>query len=508
MTRKLPTFPGLCVAVFLILACAIEAGAQSAQVPARITLPLDEASLVTLHGNTHPLARAGLTQGAARASLPMKRMLLILQRSPDQESALGQLLQQQQDNSSPNYHKWLTPKQFGAQFGPAPQDIQSITTWLESHGFQVAGASRGGILIEFSGTAGQVQQAFHTQIHKYAVNGAQHYANASDPMVPAGLVPMVAGLRALNNFPAKPLNHFAGTFHRDKESGKILPTKPLAIPQFTPGGGFRCGILGGSCEALGPFDLATIYNYAPLWNGSTSIDGTGQTIAIVGETDINPADWSAFWNLFGVAQPKGTLNIMHNGPDPGVQEDESEANIDTQWSSAVARGATIDFVVSETTETTLGVDLSAEYIVDNNLAPVMSESYGICELFIGTTGNTFYNQLWQQASAQGITVFISSGDQGSAACDRGADSASFGLSVSGFESTPYNVSVGGTDFNDLQTTATYWNVTNSANQSNAKGYIPEVTWNNSCTNSEIFSFIGVTTAEQSCNNSEALQSGF
>ena len=206
MTRKLPAFPGLCVVLALILLCAVEAGAQSAQVPARITLPLDETSLVTLHGNTHPLARAEFDQGAAQASLPMKRILLILQRSPDQESALGQLLQQQQDNSSPNYHKWLTPEQFGTQFGPAPQDIQSITTWLESHGFQVAGASRGGILIEFSGTAGQVQQAFHTQIHKYAVNGAQHYANASDPMVPAGLVPMVAGLRALNNFPAKPMN--------------------------------------------------------------------------------------------------------------------------------------------------------------------------------------------------------------------------------------------------------------------------------------------------------------
>lgn len=512
MTRKLPAFPGLCIVGFLILCCAMQAGAQSAQapaqIPARIMLPIDESSLVTLHGNTHPLARAEFDQGAAPASLPMKRMLLILQRSPEQESALGQLLQEQQDNSSPRYHQWLTPQQFGAQFGPAPQDVQSITSWLESHGFQVAGAAQGGILIEFSGSAAQVQQAFHTTIHQYSVNGVEHYANASDPMLPAGLVPMVAGLRSLNNFPAKPMNHFAGTFHKDKESGKTVPTKPLPIPQFTPSGGFRCGILGGACEALGPFDLATIYNYAPLWNGSTAIDGTGQTIAIVGETDINPADWSAFWNLFGVAQPKGTLNIMHNGPDPGVQGDESEADIDTQWSSAVAKGATIDLVVSETTETTLGVDLSAEYIVDNNLAPVMSESYGICELFIGTTGNSFYNQLWQQASAQGITVFISSGDQGSAGCDRDQESAQFGLAVSGFESTPYNVSVGGTDFNDLTTIATFWNPTNSPNQSNAKGYIPEMTWNNSCTNSEIFSFVGATTAEQACNNSEAQQDGF
>jgi hypothetical protein len=215
MTRKLPAFPGLCIVVFLILSCAVEVGAQSTQVATRIALPIDETSLVTLRGNTHPLARAEFDQGAAPASLPMKRMLLILQRSPDQESALGQFLQEQQDNSSPSYHQWLTPQQFGAQFGPAPQDLQAITTWLESQGFQVAGASQGGILIEFSGTAGQVQQAFHTPIHKYAVKGEEHYANASDPMLPAGLVPMVAGLRSLNNFPAKPMNHFAGTFRKD-----------------------------------------------------------------------------------------------------------------------------------------------------------------------------------------------------------------------------------------------------------------------------------------------------
>ena len=212
--------------------------------------------------------------------------------------------------------------------------------------------------------------------------------------------------------------------------------------------------------------------------------------------------------MFGVATPKGTLNIIHDGPDPGIQGDEPEADIDTQWSSAVAKGATIDFVVSETTEVTLGVDLSAEYIVDNNLAPVMSESYGICELFIGTTGNTYYNLLWQQASAQGITVFISAGDSGSAVCDDGNQEAQFGLTVSGFASTPFNVSVGGTDFNDLQTTATFWNLTNNANQANAKSYIPEMTWNDTCTNSEIFPFTHTTTAEQTCNNTQVQQEGF
>ncbi len=506
MTRKRPALPSLCAILAFILACAIQVAAQSPNVAPRITQPIDESNLVVLRGNTSPLARPEFDQGAAPASLPMLRMLLVLQRSPQQEASLDQLLEQQQDNSSPNYHRWLTPQQFGADFGPAAADVQTITSWLQSHGFQVTRVSNGGIVIEFSGTASQVLGAFHTSIHKYAVNAEQHYANSTDPQIPAALVPVVAGVRSLNNFPARPMNHPAGVFRRDKDSGKILPVGPLPIPQFN--GGTGCGILGGPCELLGPFDLATIYNFAPLWNSTTPIDGTGQTIAIVGETDIIPADWTAFWNMFGVATPKGTLNIIHDGPDPGIQGDEPEADIDTQWSSAVAKGATIDFVISQTTEATLGVDLSAEYIVDNNLAPVMSESYGICELFIGTTGNTYYNLLWQQASAQGITVFISEGDSGSAVCDRDDAEAQFGLAVSGFGSTPFNVSVGGTDFNDLQTTANFWNLTNNPNQANAKGYITEMTWNDTCTNSEIFPFTHTTTAEQTCNNTQVQQEGF
>jgi subtilase family serine protease len=477
------------------------ASAQTPNLKSRIALPVDETSLVTLKGNTHPYARAEFDQGAVTPSLPLHRMLLVLKRSQEQEAALDELLDEQQSASSPNYHQWLTPEQFGAQFGPSQQDVQIITTWLQSHGFQVTGVSKGGILIEFSGSAAQVQDAFHTSIHTYAMAGKTYYANSQDPQIPTALSAVVAGVRSLHNFPARALNHSAGTFRRDPETGVIHSVGALPIPQFNPGSDFQCGIIQGPCELLGPYDIATIYNVSPLWSSSSPIDGTGQTIAISGETDINPQDWTAFWNMFGVTTPKGKLNIIVNGPDPGFQGDESEADIDTQWSSAVAKGATIDYVESESTETTLGVDLSAEYIVDNDLAPVMSESYGICELFIGTTGNQFYSALWQQAAAQGISVFISSGDQGSAVCDGGEEYAQNGLAVNGFGSTPYNVSVGGTDFNDLTTTSKYWNPTNaSMTEANAKSYIPEMTWNDSCTNQEIFSYLSVTSAEQSCNN--------
>jgi len=475
--------------------------AQQNVVPARITQAIDNSKLTVLKGNTHFLAVPGFDRGPAPSNLPLNRMLLVLQRSAGQEAALEALIDQQQDKTSPNYHAWLTPDQFGQQFGPADQDIQTITAWLESHGFQISRVAKGRIVIEFSGTALQVKDAFHTEIHKYTVDGKDHWANSADPQIPTALTPVVAGVESLNNFPRHAMSHSAGIFTRSKDTGKVTPVG-APVPQFT----FQCGSTGTGaaidCYPLGPYDFGTIYNVTPLW--TAGINGTGQRIGIVAETDINPQDFADFHTIFGQTNPVPVLNIIHDGPDPGVIGDEPEGDIDTQWSSAVAPGATIDFVVSQPTETTTGVDLSAEYIVDNNLDPVMSESYGFCELGLGTAGNAYFNQLWQQATAQGITVLVASGDAGSAVCDQGQHAAQYGLAVSGYGSTPYNVAVGGTDFNDLGNFSTYWNATNdSITQASAKSYIPEMTWNDSCTNQEVVSLLKFSTAEQLCNSPDA-----
>ncbi len=250
----------------------------------------------------------------------------------------------------------------------------------------------------------------------------------------------------------------------------------------------------------------------PLWNGSPApvIDGTGQTIGIIGETDVDPKDLAAFRNLFGLL-PNPPVVVL-DGPDPGVVPgDETESDLDLQWSAAVAKGATIKFVTSATTNTTLGVDLSAQYAVDNNVASVLSESYGICEAALGTAGNQFYSAVWQQAAAQGITAFVSSGDSGSAGCDNhdaaAPAPAEFGLQVSGFASTPYNVAVGGTDFNDLSNPSTYWNTTNTSSTTplSAKGYIPEVPWNDSCTSAALVFFGYSSNPLTNCNDPNLLQ---
>jgi hypothetical protein len=494
--------PKVCLKLaFLLVLCSVIpllTSAQVSNVQSRIGQAVDEKNLITLQGNTHPMATAQFDRGEAPASLPMNRMLLVLQHTAAQEAAIKQLLADQQNQSSPRFHQWLTPQQYGQTFGPSAQDVKSVTSWLQSHGFEVAKVSPGGHVIEFSGTAGQVQEAFHTSIHHYSVNGEDHWANSSDPQIPAALAPVVKGVKSLHNFHARPNANYAGMFQRDKSSGS---TKQISGPKFT----FTSG--GETFFALGPADFATIYNVKPLWNAG--IDGAGESIAIVQESNINIQDIRNFRMLF--ALPANDPEIVLDGPDPGIDLGvEPEAVIDVTWAGAVAKGAKIKLVVSSSTNTTEGIALSAQYIADNNIASISSMSFGQCELALGTAGNQFWKAVWEQEAAEGITAFVSAGDGGSAGCDN-FDTAAFarkGLAVSGDASTPFDVAVGGTDFSgDFFAPAQFWSATNDpVTQGSALSYIPEIPWNDSCANS-IFSFIGGGTDPIAVCNS-ALGEGF
>jgi subtilase family serine protease len=491
---------GVFLAVVSVSLISQRTSGQSNAARSLITAPVDESKLTVLRGNTHPLARPQYDQGPAPPSLAMDRMLLVLKRSPEQAAALETLLAQQSDKTSPNYHRWLTPQEFGQQFGVSDEDLQTITTWLESRGFQSIKPATGRNVIEFSGNAGQVQAAFHTAIHSYVVNGKQHWANASDPSIPQALTPAVAGIASLHNFPKRHMGHVVGNF-RKTATGTAEPLAPLLTGSNNQ----------GPFYAVAPYDFATIYNLLPVWNAG--ITGQGVTIGIVSDSNINLADIAQFRSLFGL--PASTPNVIVNGTNPGIQTcesggDECEAVIDVEWSGAVAKNATIDLVVSPTTNTSNGIDLSAEYIIDKQLAPVLSESYGGCEFQLGSTENTFLNSLWMQGAGEGITIVVSAGDSGSPGCDyanpnvTGEQPAMDGLAVNGTGSTPYNVAVGGTDFNEFTNPAQYWNSSNtSGTQASAKGYIPEITWNDSCTNAVWGTLGGFSTnAEANCNNSQ------
>ncbi|HEX4651526.1 MAG TPA: Ig-like domain repeat protein [Granulicella sp.] len=480
--------------VRLLLVCLVCISISVAQSPtSRIVSPIDGANLVTLTGNTHPLARAAYDQGALAVSTPLNRMQLVLARSAQQEAALKQLLDQQQDRGSSSFHQWLTPQSFGATFGPSDRDLSTVTAWLAAQGFTGIHVSAGRTIVEFSGTAGSVNTAFHTAMHRYMVNGQQYFANASDPRIPAALTPVVAGVASLNNFAQRPaLSSSTLPLVRDNKTGAItraaLPATSSSAATAAVHANYTTPISPGqSIYAVTPGDLATIYNITPLGTPASGINGTGQSIAVVGDSDINISDFLSFRNLFGL--PIGTatgptqtqyLNLIYNGADPGITADEIKGDADTQWAGAVATNATIDYVVSQTTTIMQGSDLSAQYIVDNNVAPVLVDSFNNCEANAGAAYNSFINNLWEQAAAQGITAVVSAGDNGSAGCDVvGSTTATGGLAVNATASTPYNVAVGGTDFPGG------WNPTNNPDHSSVSGYLPETAWNDNVTGSQI-----------------------
>jgi subtilase family serine protease len=305
------------------------------QRPSLITQPVDDAQRVTLKGNVHPLARTQFDRGAAPAVLAMDRMLLVLKRSPEQDAALKKLLDDQQDKHSPLYRKWLTPDQFGMQFGPSDDDIGKVTGWLGLQGFHEVHVSKGRTVIEFSGTAGQVQSALGTTIREYVVAGKSHWANSNDPSIPAALSPVVAGVLTLHNFYKKPQSHLVqGQF-----TAKALRQ---SHPEFTSSTG---------AHALAPADYYTIYNFNPLGSGSSHI-------AITGRSNINPQDplYFHYW-MYDQAT---SWDVVVNGPDPGDLGggEELEADLDITWASVVAPSDRVTLVVSQSTATTDGVDLS------------------------------------------------------------------------------------------------------------------------------------------------------
>ena len=526
--------------------------AQSSLAPQLITQAVDEHNLVTLSGNVHPLARADYDRGIAPSTLSMNHMMLVLKRSPGQQAALDELIAQHADRTSPNYHAALTSAQFGQEFGASDQDLNTITLWLSSHGFQVAPVASGRDIIDFSGDAGEVRDAFHTEIHHFVVNGEDHYANASEPQIPAALAPIVSGIYPLNDFHPRAMHRTVGQFKMDIPSRKIVAAGAAAHPEFTFAS-TSCGT-GSSCYAVAPYDFATIYNLLPLWNAG--ITGAGEKIAIISDSNINyntaspsTSDVGQFRSITGLSGFPGTVNQVYalqsngQGVNPGLQDcavngDEQEAITDVEWAGAAAPAAEIDLVMAPSAPTAscpntpsnsgetlpnnyvsgFGGDYAAYWEIEVNPTPdpILSDSYGSCELMLGASGNSFYNTLWGNADAKNIAVIVATGDAGSAACDSsGTSPAQFGLAVNGSASTPHNIAVGGTDFDyPSSNPAPYWSSTNAPTPGAGTlsvlttKAIPETVYNDTCTNPELFSFLGATTAVNACNSSNDIGSGY
>ncbi|MGB7987043.1 MAG: chitobiase/beta-hexosaminidase C-terminal domain-containing protein [Terracidiphilus sp.] len=445
----------------------------------RVLGPVDESDRATLAGNTNPLLQARVLQpgapapidlGAVEDSLPAGRMLLMLKRSPAQEEALRDFIQAAHTPGSAAFHQWLKPEEFGRLYGPADSDVAAVTAWLQAHGLSVNQVHAGRLAIEFSGSAGQVSEAFQTQIHRFQINGQTHLANLGEPSVPAALAPVIAGLTPISDLHPKPSLKVMGAAQFNARTHQ-------ATPQWT------FPVSGGVDFVVAPGDFAMQYDINPVYKNG--ITGSGQTIAIISSSNVDLSLVQAYQSLFGLTAnlPK----VVVDGEDPGMNDQSAEAYLDIEIAGSVAPGATVLLYTSAGTATTDGLELAAMRAVEDDQASVISTSYGECEAQLGASGNAFWSALWQQAAAQGQTPFVATGDGGSAGCDDFdlQTEAQEGLAVNGIASTPYDVAVGGTDFyysqyasSTLNTQlATYWSGATTAPGVSLKQTIPEQAWN-------------------------------
>ncbi len=433
--------------------------------PHRIVRKVNDRDTRVVRGSLHALATRDFEQGRVDASLVLERVAIVFKPSATQQRELEALLAEQRDPNSPGFRRWLSPDEYAARFGMSDADLDQVRAWLFAQGLTVQAISRSRNELYFRGTAAQIEDAFRTELHRYRVGDELHYANATEPSVPAAFADVVLAIRKLSDFRPEPRLR-----------------RPVAAPRFT-------SAISGN-HFLAPDDFATIYNVKPLW--AAGWDGTGQRIAVIGQTALGPGNSAADIDAFRAASglPPTLLQqvlVPGSGASTVCDDDILEAHLDVQWSGAVARNATIVYVYTgvrsgrtcETADTNVWDAL--QHAITNNLAPVVSTSYGACEAANGQGFAQTVRGWVQQANAQGQTVTAASGDLGAADCEpRGSQSASSGLAVDMPSSIPEVTGVGGTRFvGDVANAATYWSATNNASNGSALQYIGESGWDDS-----------------------------
>jgi subtilase family serine protease len=449
---------GRLIGLLLALSPALAAAANAPAIGpvARIAGPIEPSRRVELPGNVARALSASTDLGAADPALPVERVVMVLGASAAQEAELAQFLRNVQTRGRPEYHRWLTPAAFGQRYGVAASDLSTIRSWLQSRGFRLEAQAAGRRSIVFSGTVGELNDTFGTRMHQYRWHGERHLANSMNPSIPQALSGVVRGFASLHDFRLRPQH----------VRSRLRPQTDLV----------------GGAHALGPGDFAVIYDLAATY--ARGVTGSGSAIAVIGRSDVQSVDLNNFRSTFGL--PASLPAVVLAGSDPGlVATDQTESDLDLEWAGGIAPAAALKFVTAASTGQTDGVVLSAQFAVEQNLADVISVSYGTCETSTDISGGTtFFNQLWQQAAAQGTSVFISSGDSGAAGCDPPASTtAGGGAAVNQLCSSPYSTCVGGTEFTaDIASPASYWSPGNTPGTLvSALKYIGEAVWNDSGT---------------------------
>ncbi len=468
-----------------VLLCAtIMSGLSSAAFASPlVTGAIDDSVTVAIAGERPAALASAQDIGPLAEGRTLSHVNLVLKRPAAQQAAFDKLVRDQQDPASPSYHKWLKASDLRA-YGPAAEDVARIVGWLQYRGLTVNSVSPSGMSIDFAGSAAAIGRAFHTSLHSVLLKGETHIANTTDLAIPAALAPVVRGPTLSNFFPR--------------------PNAVKRSPQFTVPS-------NPAYYAVAPADFDTIYNLKPLHTGANAfgvpITGAGVTITLVEQTDILPRDWHTFRTAFKLDKYAGTLTLTHPGQcgNPGFIGDEAEAAIDVDWATAAAPAADIVEASCPETETTFGVETTLQNLVElGTSSTVFSISYGGSEAANGLTFLQGWANLVEEGAAEGISIFISSGDSGSSSSENVTDT---GLAVNGLSTNPYNTTVGGTDFYDdaTGTIPTYWKTKNSGALGSAKSYIPEIPWDNSCASSVLTKLYGYPNPVATCNATKALR---
>jgi len=503
-------------------------GVSSTVEAARVTNTVNN-NVVSVLGKTH----LGFTeQVKPKKNLAdgfvMKHLQLVLRPSAARSAALEALIAEQHNPKSAQFHKWITPTEYGNRFGVAQSDIDAVTSWLKSQGFTVNAVYPNKTQIDFTGTAGQIKQAFRTQESYYALGDKQtHIANGGDISVPTALKDVVVGVMGLNDMHAKPLVAKAKTANFNKAKGHF-DIKPTAAQASEPKA--QAITFFGGTRGLVPNDLATMYGVLPL--RANGIYGTGVTIAVVEDDSMQTSDWDNFRSQFNlpVSAYGGSLTLTNpagpagNCVDPatayGGTRDSGETLLDAEWSTAIAPGANIvvascadyysngDGGYSYATSNFFGgVYVAADNLInaETGRPNIISASYGYGEYFTDSASKTEIDAMWAQADAEGISVFVSTGDSGSNPSFNGglinnSSGDAPGVDANSFATSTHVTAVGGTDTADVLdgTTSQYFNTTPNAVYGTAKSYVPEIPWNQSCGNGLAAQHFGFTSAVAYC----------
>jgi len=444
---------------------------SSAAQPDRITAAIDSNQFVVLKASVHAKAQPSFDRGPVDPGMVLPYITMLMKPSALQQADLNRLLARQQNPSSSEYHKWLTPEQYAERFALSLHDMAQVSEWLKAQGFKVVQSARGRDWIAFTGTAAAVENTFHTAIDRFDVDGEEHFANTRDVSIPQALSGAVAGFRGLNDFRFKPMSHM-----------KVSPIN-IFFPAIV-----RPFYTNGTRHFLAPGDLPIIYD--------SQFNSTGASLVVVGQVDVALGDIEAFRRIFELNANDPTILVVPGSPDPGQNSgDMVESDLDLEWSGAAAPFAQITFVTSDVS--TGGVFNSASYAIDQALAPVISMSYGGCE----TPNASFipsYEPTLQKANAEGITFVASTGDSGAAGCDDPSETAATqGLAVNYPASSPEVTAVGGTEFNEGS--GNYWSDNNFSGFYSAMSYIPEKVWNDSAQDHNLVAGGG---GKSSCSNAK------